>query len=219
MINIKKLGILAITSLFVLAFLFGCAESDVLYRSNNTIKETLLWSSNSDGRPSWTINEPDKKEQNLLFIGLSKKYATEKEGRDAALRNATNNVVKYLGTLAKDKFEDTSITFGLSSSIVDTTASSRKYQKQLSQSLVKRVRPVQWYIEQWQTNTGIGWKVFVMAKIPLVSINESFKHTAKENKLIAQRQARAAADKVAKKQAENAVQFWSKMSEEGVLDK
>jgi len=200
----------------VLVFATGCATTPKPKLGASL--ETLIWSS-EDTRPKWTIEEPDVDGNIMVFVGLSNKYATEKGGRGDAMRNAANSVVKYLGTLAKEKYENLSISYGLESSVIDPTASARIYEKQLAANVVERLKARKWYLEQWKTPTGIGWKAFVMAVIPLDSVNDSFKNTAKANMLAAQRRAKDAADEVAKKQAEKAVDFWDKMTKEGVVPK
>lgn len=201
-------------------FTVGCASTTPTTTSVSTAGpgETLLWKSATE-RPGWTIEEPDVDGNIMMFVGISNRYATESGSRDDALRNATSNVVKYMGTMAKDKFEKVATSFGLDSSIVDPTTGTRQYQKQLAANVAKRLKPKKWYLEKWNTYTGIGWKAFVLTTIPVDAINNSFKKTAKENMKEAQRKAKEAADEVAKQQAEKAIDFWKKMTEEGVVDK
>jgi hypothetical protein len=164
------------------------------------------------------VEEPEVDGDTMLFVGVAEKYATEPEARDEAMRNVTNTVVRYLGTLAKDKYERVATSFGLTSSVVDPTASARQYEKQLAANVTKRLKAKKWYLEKWNTPTGTGWKAFVLATVPVDAINDSFKDTARNNMLEAQRRAKAAADEVAKKQAENAAEFWEKMTKEGVVE-
>lgn len=198
----------------LLMFAVGCAGTKVAPGGPG---EKLLWSSEKE-RPKWTIEEPDVDGSIMMFVGLSDRYATEAGGRDEALRNATNNVVKYMGTMAKDKYEKVATSFGLESSVIDPTASSRQYEKHLAANVAKRVKAKKWYLEKWDTPTGVGWKVFVMATIPIDSLNDSFKKTAKDNMIDAKRKAKEASDEVAKKQAENAAEFWEKMTKQGVVE-
>jgi len=208
-------------SLIVMALFLvtGCASNpNMVSKKTGGPLETLLWSS-QDSRPKWTIEEPDVDGNIMVFVGLSNKYATEKGSRQDAMRNATSNVVKHLGTMAKEKYERVSVSFGLESSVIDPTGSARVYEKQLAANVVKHLKSTKWYLEQWNTPTGIGWKAFVLATIPLDSINESFKRTAKTNLIAAKRRAKDAADEYAKKQADKAVDFWGKMVKEGVVPK
>jgi transcriptional regulator with XRE-family HTH domain len=111
----------------------------------------LIWSSNENNkRPSWTVNDPDKKDGNLFFVGVSGKFATEKEARDDSQRHATTNVVKYIGTFATDKFQRISTSYGLSSEITDPTKATRDFEEQLSSAFATQVKVKERYIEQWE---------------------------------------------------------------------
>lgn len=198
----------------LLMFLVGCAAGKAALQEPG---ETLLWSS-EETRPKWTIEEPEIDGNIMMFVGVSDRYATESGARDDAIRKATNSIVKYLGTMAKDKYEKVVTSFGLDSSVVDPTASTRQYQKQLSANVAKQVKAQKWYLEKWNTSTGIGWKAFSLATVPVEAINDSFKNTAKQNMLEAQRKAKQAADAVAKDQAEKAAAFWKDMTEQGVVE-
>lgn len=200
----------------LIMFVAGCAAAK---KAEDTASpgETLLWTSEEE-RPKWTIEEPDVDGSIMMFVGVSDRYATESGARDDAQRKATNNVVKYLGTMAKDKYEKVATSFGLDSSVVDPTSATRQYQKHLAANVAKQLKVKKWYLEKWNTTTGVGWKVFALASIPLESINDSFKKSAKQNMLDAQRKAKEAADEVAKKQAQKAADFWKDMTEQGVVE-
>jgi len=200
----------------VLVFAAGCATSKVGIAPGGP-GEKLLWSTDKV-RPKWTVEEPEVESDTMLFVGLSGKYATEQEARDEALRDVTTNVIRYLGTLAKDKYEKVATSFGLSSSVVDPTTSTRQYEKQLAANVAQKVKAKKWYIEKWSTPTGIGWKAFVLATVPIDSVNEAFKRTAKENMEEARRKAKEATDEYAKRQAENAAKFWEEMTKQGVVE-
>lgn len=197
--------------------LTSCTSSQLKNQKTGGPLETLIWSSDSQ-RPQWTITEPDVDGEILVFVGISNKYSSEKEARNDALRSATNQVVGYLGTMAKDKYEKIARTFGLTSSVVDPTISSREYEKQLRLGVVKHLKSKKWYLERWNTPTGIGWKAFVFATVPISAVNNSFKESAKQNMISAQRRAKEAADEFAKKQAENSVKMFEQASEEGLID-
>jgi hypothetical protein len=207
----KKYSLWAILLMFVV----GCAAGEKA--SAPAPGETLLWSS-EETRPKWTIEEPEIDGDIMMFVGVSDRYATEAGARDDAIRKATNSIVKYLGTMAKDKYEKVVTSFGLDSSVVDPTASTRQYQKQLSANVAKKVKAKKWYLEKWNTSTGVGWKVFSLATVPVEAVNDSFKKTAEQNMLEAQRKAKEAADAIAKKQAEKAAEFWKDMTEQGVVE-
>jgi hypothetical protein len=168
-------------------------------------------------RPEWTMKEPDREGQDMVFIGISNPYATERLARDDAIRNATQRVVEYLGTAAQSKFEQASTSFGLSSAVVDPTQATRAFQQQLSGNVARRLKPAQWYMEREQMSTGTGYVVFVKSVIPVSEINAAFQQTAADNMKAAQDRARQASDDQAKRQADQAAQFWDQMSKQGLV--
>jgi hypothetical protein len=179
--------------------------------------EQLIWSS-APQRPAWTMEEPTTEDGKLWFVGLSGKYATEQLAREDARRNATGSVVKYMGTLVKDKFERARVSFGLESDVIDPTASIREYEKQLSVNMANRVKMKTWYQEKWQTPTGTANVAFVLAQVPLEALDETYKQTARNMAKDAERKAKEAGDAVAKQQAEKAADFWKQMQEQGVAE-
>jgi hypothetical protein len=179
--------------------------------------ERLIWSSSAE-RPAWTMEEPATKDGVLWFVGLSAKYSTEQQAREDARRNATASVVKYMGTLVKDQFERARVSYGLESDVVDPTASSREFEKQLAVNLATRVKMQTWYQEKWQTPTGVSNVAFVLANVPRESIDETYKSTARDMARNAERQAKETGDALARSQAEKAADFWKQMQEQGVTE-
>lgn len=169
-------------------------------------------------RPDWTMVEPEKEGDSMVFVGISTLHATEQDGRSAAMQNASENVVKYLGTAAESKFEQAKTSFGLSSQTVDPTQATRSFQKQLSANVARRLKASRWYLEREKDAAGKrGYKVFVKAKIPVAEINKSFAETANGNAKKAEEDASKAMTDQAKKQAQDAAGFWKNMAKQGLV--
>ncbi len=177
--------------------------------------EQLVWSSQPE-RPGWTMEEPMATEGVMSFVGLSQRFATEKGSRDDAQRHAMENVVKYMGTLVKDEYTNKATNFGLSRDVIDPTQSAKVFEKQLSVSVAKRVKIAKWYMEKWQTPTGIGYQAFCLAHVPQQAVDESYKATAADMARKAEQRTRNTNDEIAKAQAEKAVAFWKQMEEQGI---
>jgi transcriptional regulator with AAA-type ATPase domain len=154
----------------------------------------------------------------MYFVGVSGRLASEQLARDDAMRDSTNKVVSYLGTLAKDKFERARISFGLSSTVVDPTEASRRFEKQLAANVTRQFKAKEWYGERWVLETGTAWKMFVLARMPQENVNQALAQTAEENIKQAQEDAKWAATETAKQQAKDAAEFWQQMKEEGLVD-
>ena len=214
----KFIGIGAVLLLTVV--IGGCAGKKVTQAPTIPQADTgekLLWSSEAN-RPAWTLEEPATVNGVMSFVGLSGNFATEQLARDDARRNSVNNVVTYMGTLVKNKFEKASVSFGLESKVTDPTASSRAFEKQLAVNVAKQVKAQKWYLEKWQTPTGIAWRAHVAAQVPQAIANDTFKDTAKDMEKKAEQQAREASDEIAKKQAEKAAEFWKQMQDQGLTE-
>ena len=199
-----KKSALKLALALVLAFLAGCAVtgcSAPKVAENVQIpadtSEQLVYSTHAE-RPVWTVDEPEAADGVLSFVGTSARHASEKSAREYSRRNTINAVVKYMGTLAKEKFEKAQVTYGLESSVIDATESSRVFEKQLSTNMATKVKVAKWYGEKWQTPTGTGWQYFAMATVPREAADESFKLTAAAQARKAEQQAKEAADAIAK---------------------
>ncbi|GEM_PF-1808219 len=166
--------------------------------------------------PAWVYNEPEGDADSFYFVGISGKFATEKDGRDDAYNNSIQNVVKYLGSFFQEKLEKIVTTYGLSSQIVDPTKAARNFQEQLTGGLAKKVKAKEWYVEQWKTKLNEAYFVVkLLSKVPKVSIDEAYK-TGMDSELEALKKQRdAIADKKAKAQFENAMEAFKKAKDEG----
>ncbi|HAD04416.1 MAG: hypothetical protein A2091_03285 [Desulfuromonadales bacterium GWD2_61_12] len=202
----------------LLALLSACGETAPTIAPPPDPLEKLIWSSAAE-RPAWTMEEPDTKDGQMWFVGLSGKFATEQLARDDAKRNATKSVVQYMGTLVKDKFEKARVSYGLESDVVDPTAAAREFEKQMAVNMANKVKVKNWYQEKWQTPTGVGHVAFALSFVPLEAIDETVKETAQGQAKNAERKAKEANDDFAKKQAEKAAEFWKQMEDQGVAEK
>ena len=213
--------VITLLGILCLAALVGCSSTTTPPKPvdipDAAKTEKLLWSSASE-RPAWTMEEPETVNGIMTFVGLSNRFATEQGAREDARRNAMDSVVKYMGTLVKNKFEKATVSFGLESNVIDPTAGSRAFEKQLATNLATQVKMKSWYMEKWQTATGVGYQAFVFSQVPMAAVDESYKKSAKDMQDGAEKRAKDAADEVAKNQAQKAADFWKQMQEQGVAE-
>ena len=169
-------------------------------------------------RPDWVYNEPSEDDGILSFVGMSAVHASEQNARNDARRNATNNVVQYLGTMAKTKFEQVTQSYGLSSQIVDPTTAAQQFEKQMSANLAREMKTKTWHPEREKKSGVWGYKYFVLAEIPKASIENSFRKSLDQNIKKQQEEAEKAATQKAKEQSENAIDMFRKMKKEGLME-
>ncbi len=138
------------------------------------IKEKIIWRSH-EARPEWTIQEPEVKDDDFLFVGLSGKFVMEKEARDDAHRHAVSIVVRYISTDVRDKFERLIASTGLSTEVIDPTETIRGFEQQLSEAVTRRVKASIWYIEKWEKRQGPQTEtyhlVYLLAKVPQAEVD------------------------------------------------
>ena len=170
-------------------------------------------------RPAWCLNEPEVEGEYMYFSALSRVHADERNAVNDARRATINEVSSYMGNLAKNKFEETSTSLGLSSEVVDPTTATREYTKQVSANAVNGLKVTQRFTEPSQDSTGrTGYKVCVLGRISKASLNEPFQKTAEQKAKEAQEKAKEANTAQAKKQAEDAAEFWASMEQQGVVE-
>jgi len=199
-------------SLFLVAVLAGCSSSKAPTPGETEAVDT------SD-RPEWVMNEPGVEDDKMFFIGISAVHVSEKNARDDARRNSVNAAIQYLGTMVKSKFEQAQVTYGLASEAMDPTTSARQYEKQVAVNVARRMKAEKWYMERETDASGKkGYKYFVLSGIPVVSLDEAFQQTAKKNMEDAKKRAKEAATEQARRQQEQAADFWAEMQKQGVTD-
>ena len=203
------IGVLGVSSIL----LVGCARETTMAPA-----AVEAASPSMPERPDWVYNEPSEEDGTLSFVGMSNVHASEQNARKDARRDAINNVVQYLGTMAKTKFEQVTQSYGLSSQIVDPTTAAQQFEKQMSANLAREMKTKTWHPEREKKSGVWGYKYFVLAQIPKSSIDNSFRKSLDQNIKKQQEEAEKAATQKAKEQSENAIDMFRKMKKEGLLD-
>ncbi|OGS23253.1 MAG: hypothetical protein A2252_09210 [Elusimicrobia bacterium RIFOXYA2_FULL_39_19] len=202
--------------LCAMALMSGCANKQMIKPAAEP-NETLIWSSHT-GRPTWTVNEPEMINDYFVFVGLSSKYAVEKDARDDAQRESMTNATRYVSTYVNDRFQKIQTSYNLSSDIVDPTNVTRKFQEIISSAFVSKIKADEWYMEKWQRNDTkqTYYAVYLKAKVPKSEIDKSIKELADSS--IADLKARK--DKVneekAKTQYDNAMKAFQDLKTQGL---
>ena len=203
------IGVLGVSSIL----LVGCAKETTMAPA-----AVEAASPSMPERPDWVYNEPSEEAGTLSFVGMSNVHASEQNARKDARRDAINNVVQYLGTMAKTKFEQVTQSYGLSSQIVDPTTAAQQFEKQMSANLAREMKTKTWHPEREKKSGVWGYKYFVLAQIPKSSIDNSFRKSLDQNIKKQQEEAEKAATQKAKEQSENAIDMFRKMKKEGLME-
>ena len=198
--------------LLISILLVGCSESKPV----PTVKD--VEAPKNKERPNWIYNDVSDDDGQLSFVGLSNVHSSEKNARNDAQRDAANNVVQYLGTMATVKFEDLIVSYGLSSKLVDPTSSSQEFQKLIASNITRRLKAKKWHMEREEIKGELGYKYFVLVVIPNSDIEDSFKKSLDKNIEEQQMELESAATEKAKKQAEQAIEMFRKARKEGLMN-
>jgi hypothetical protein len=170
-------------------------------------------------RPEWVMSEPLLDGDLLFFTGVSSLYATEKSARRDAKRDALFSGMEYLSTIAKAKYEQAEMGFGLDGATLSPTIGTRGYYKFVHMNVLKGARTTKWYFEREADMVGRpGYKYFALVAMPKKDFFKAFSNTAKTNVFKAQTEAGNAVNEVAKAQAIQSMEFWKLVEEEGITE-
>ena len=170
-------------------------------------------------RPEWVMSEPLLDGDLIYFTGVSSLYATEKSARRDAKRDALFSGMEYLSTVAKAKYEQAEMGFGLDGATFSPTIGTRGYYKFVHMNVLKGARTTKWYFEREADMVGRpGYKYFALVAMPKKAFYSAFNNTAKANVFKARQEAGNAVTAVAKEQALNNIEFWKLVEKEGLND-
>ena len=168
-------------------------------------------------RPEWVMSEPLLEGDLIYFTGVSSLYATEKSARRDAKRDAIFSGMEYLSTVAKAKYEQAEMGFGLDGATFSPTIGTRGYYKFVHMNVLKGARTTKWYFEREADMAGRpGYKYFALVALPKKHFFDAFNNTAKINVFKAKQEAANAVTEVAKEQANQTVEFWKLVEKEGL---
>ena len=155
----KNILILIAMALFVV----GCSSKQALVEEP---PKTIALPDVKD-RPEWVMSEPLLEGDVFFFTGVSSLYATEKFARRDAKRDALFSGMEYLSTVAKAKYEQAELGFGLEGATLAPTVGSRGYYKFVHMNVLKGARSTKWYFERELDMVGRpGYKYFALVAMP-----------------------------------------------------
>lgn len=165
-----------------LVFLFGCAQNAVPtsppagrtvpppVEGRSPIEHTLIDKALPQ-RPAWIDNEPGDKDGMHFLVGLSEHHASERDGREDAMRYATMEFAKFTGVEVSEVSQVVKSLYGSSSGVLDATVSGQEESSASVQARVSRIKAVQWYWEKYRSKTadidlGVNYRCWVLVSVP-----------------------------------------------------
>ncbi len=130
------------------------------------------WTLNKPVLPDW-VNKPGKfsDKENLVFVGVSRKYATESDARDDALRSALDQIVRYFQSSVGLKMLDVAKKKNLSNEIVNPAIVGEVIRKEISVATLKSMYVNEYYTLHAQKFGNGAWGddyyvSYAMVKLP-----------------------------------------------------
>lgn len=141
------------------------------------IADEMVWSSDGDtDRPMWTFGPSVTEEDGqVLFVGMSDQFSTQKGARDSALEDVYRQVANYATTRVEDELARSERGQANQSGVIDPTVQIERVTRQLSVHAVNSLSPVDWRFEQW-ANKGEQnsfYTAFVRAAVPADSFDRT----------------------------------------------
>nr|WP_314992652.1 hypothetical protein [uncultured Treponema sp.] len=159
-------------------------------------------------RPSWIDNVPHTKTE-LVFVGLSTKWATEAEAKDKAQENGRNQLVKYYGTLITAQGRTAKATYGISSDVFAPQQVSQELEEYVAKSLSKKLAAYSFYVESYLTKDMEESHIaYALMKIDKSDANKAMEEYCDDKADDARKKAAAEKDAERKKQLEKAADFF-----------
>ncbi|MFQ5646135.1 MAG: DUF1566 domain-containing protein [bacterium] len=133
------------------------------------------------GRPGW-IDTPPQTGADEFFVGISRRMATEKDARNAALVDATEQFVRFCGLDVR--LVERYLNIGSKKISPLTRKISAEQKLQLAEAFVSRIKPLEWYIDAGVDLTASEprWKAYVLIKVPQDEIEKVRQSAQKQRK-------------------------------------
>lgn len=206
----KKLGCVAFAAVLGL-MVVGCAsspEKDAVKARAAVIESLKPIKTEPEKKPDWTTSVPITNKQ-LAFVGVSGKFAEEKDARNEASADGRNQLVKYYGTLISDKGQTVKATYGITSDVFDPQVASRELEEFVAEGLAKALPAKDWYVETYvKPNSDFYYKAYVLMIIDKSEADKALKEYCNQKAAEYQKQADAEKNAEKRKQLEKVSEFF-----------
>ncbi len=157
--------------LFLATLAVASCSPDLTPPPSGPVTEELL-KRIPEKEPDWVyVTKEIKDDENLFFVGISKKFREERDARSDARNDAGSLFVQYCGVEAELFSEYLSESVGLSSEVLDATESIKERSKLRSEAYFSRLKVQETSTEiyrevQSEKEIGRFYRIKVLARIP-----------------------------------------------------
>ncbi|MCL6584105.1 MAG: hypothetical protein K6U11_10775 [bacterium] len=159
--------------------------------------------------PEWINQKPAWQDGCLTLVGASEDCPDEQTSRVKAMEDAKARIVDYVSGLVRAKFERLAASDHLPGKFIDPNRDSSSFREFFSSAIAKRVKGSKIYEENQTRPSGeVVYRSFVLISMPQGVIEHLMKNFAAYRSIQAQNEARQQTNKVARRQAQKAAEFW-----------
>jgi hypothetical protein len=156
--------------IFVFSFcliFFNCSGKFLSKKSSSefiTIKNILETS--KPVKPAWTINYPEIKTGNLIFVGLSENIKNKDNSKTVSIENGINSLTEYTSTLLKDKISKEIVNKNISDKNNLTNNIYKEFKSKFKTYLKNNIIVLDTYFVKYNTeNSKIFFKCYTLIKV------------------------------------------------------
>jgi hypothetical protein len=203
----KFLGLVAVIAAIIATN--GCASGNKESDRDRAIANLQPIRTVPSQRPDW-VDETPKNSRLQYFVGMSQRYATERDARNNAQEDARMQLVDYYGTVMVNKGREYSATVGLSNEVFSPQTVAQRLNERIAQNVAQALgEPV--YFTAVYYDDATGREAFVVAarlEIEKALVARTIDTFGKETAEDLQKQAAAEQDRTRRQQLEKAAEFF-----------
>jgi hypothetical protein len=160
-------------------------------------------------RPSW-VDETPKDSRVQYFVGMSQRYATERDARNNAQEDARMQLVDYYGTVMVNKGREYTATAGISSDVFSPQTIGQRLNERIAQNVAQALGEAVYFTAVYFDDTT-GREAFVVAtrmEVAKSIVARTIDAFGQEQAADLQKQAAAEQDRTRRQQLEKAAEFF-----------
>ena len=165
-------------------------------------------SSNPAVRPAW-VDQIPANEGELLFVGVSSRFATEQASRNDSQEDARAQLVAYCGSFISQKSREASSTYGLSGTTLDPQIVTQMLKENATEGEVSKLLASEFYTEIFVTNESQpSYVSYALMRITKDEANKLIKDSVADAEATLRAQAEQETNAEKKMQLETAAEYF-----------
>lgn len=176
MTQTKKETIMKTTKLFAIALTLIISGCSGVNTKPPQMGGELVWYTHED-RPEWVVVPPYNEDGDKQFVGISYRHGSEKSARQSAMTNAAAEVIRHAKQNVTKDLTQQSVSTGQETQMLETNVTITDIERVQAEGLLKDLRTVDYYAEQWHTGEGTFFKAYVLVEMTGQAYEKLHKYT------------------------------------------